>query len=348
MSTATQAPAPPRVSPPRRPALLDAAVTAAQFYAEHVAWPFYPGDNQVTSLQYKAEEYGGFTSRTRRLYDEMIRRIGEDRPRSARATAEHFLQRAGLSGKYGCGLSRYAHWFKPSPFPRPGVRDLYQELLMVEREFGGLAWDHADKRLTAVTEPIVLEGVKLGAFRLEVRFHKTAVNRYRRFTNSCLRVVAVTPNYSSRNGNTHPHVGGQRQLCFGDAGNAAFAAVNRGQLGDFFVLARAVLSTHYDREAYEPLEHWRQPVVAKCADCNAPVTATSLRRCATCEAAHCVACRPRDCPGCGRKTCTACRTVCDFCDTSFCPGCFVPGTPAQPKICYPCAPESLILARLEG
>ena len=50
------------------------------------------------------------------------------------------------------------------------AHDIYQDLVALRQEFEELDYDLRERRLSVVTEPIVLEGVYLGPFEIRLQW----------------------------------------------------------------------------------------------------------------------------------------------------------------------------------
>jgi hypothetical protein len=89
-----------------------------------------------------------------------------------------------------------------------------------------------------VTDPIVLEGVALGRFRIDLnldRFH------YGRLDGDTVRAIALDPNPAASNDEiTHPHVQGG-QICLGEGSVMVRQALTEGRLYDALLVVRSVL-----------------------------------------------------------------------------------------------------------
>jgi hypothetical protein len=117
----------------------------------------------------------------------------------------------------------------------PSTTDLYEELVAANDEFGDVHAD--DSELWVVTEPVILEGIRLGAF--EIRLNLRQLD-----SSAPYRIVALDPNpASSSDDTTHPHVSNE-QLCSGEGRTSIASAIREGRLFDLFTVVDRVLHTY--------------------------------------------------------------------------------------------------------
>jgi hypothetical protein len=83
---------------------------------------------------------------------------------------------------------------------RPTLGNIWRDIAALPDEFDDVRYDAAQQALSAVTPPITLEGVELGAFEIRLELSKLGgAHSY--------RVVALEPSPSATNSSvTHPHV----------------------------------------------------------------------------------------------------------------------------------------------
>jgi hypothetical protein len=197
--------------------------------------------------------------------------------------------------------------------PPIALRDLYQELDQLETEFGSSTLDPKQKVIAVVTDPIELEDVQLGPFRIELH-----VDRLRFQVNvSVFDLVALQPNPPDCSEYvTHPHVR-DRQLCAGDATVPISRALESGRITDAFLAVRAVLETYNESSPYVALVDWHgQP----CGDCGSNVIEDD----------------GYSCEQCGQVCCDQCIGRCDICDSSFCRSCLEEDTQSGRSCCRSC------------
>jgi hypothetical protein len=201
--------------------------------------------------------------------------------------------------------------------PPPAPRDVLADLRQLADEFGGLAVDLRDGgRLVARTPPLVLAGVRLGPFAVELHLSRLAGGG--RPGAACFACVALAPNPASADESvTHPHVRDGR-LCAGDAAAAIAAALAAGRACDAFCLVRAVLQAYNPASPYVPLDEWDG---AACGDCGRTVGRD--------ETSYC--------EHCGGDRCDDCTGYCEACETSCCRGCLARDEAADADLCPACA-----------
>jgi hypothetical protein len=213
---------------------------------------------------------------------------------------------------------------------RSGPADVFRDLLALEREFGGLEIDVAQRELAVTTDPIVLERIDLGRF--EIRLDWAQIGDARQ----PYRVVALDPHPAARNDSvTHPHVQDER-LCEGDGRAAITAALLDGRLYDFFTLVSQVLRTYGKGSAFVELDRWEGAVCEECGDtmdeedryccqhCDSTLCASCAVACHGCHDSYCSGCR-RPCAACGEEFCSSCLAICRACRKRFCSDCLAEG-----------------------
>jgi hypothetical protein len=201
----------------------------------------------------------------------------------------------------------------PPPSPVPSLTELVAELHQLEAEFAEVEIDARAGVLSVLTEPLVLEGMHLGAFSLRLDLKRLACRR----GNYALAVVAQAPNVPSIDASvTHPHVRDER-LCAGDATVPLARALAQGRLADAFHLVSAVLHTYNRSSAYVQLEEWEGRL---CEDCGDSCLAEEAWHCEGCGRDFCGECI-HGCCRCGRMRCMAClreaeedRKLCRSCN----------------------------------
>jgi len=210
----------------------------------------------------------------------------------------------------------------------PSLKDIYQEIRQAVSEFGALKYDPEGKVLSVTTEPIVLDGLYLGPFEIQLHIPELSEARY----NSPYRVEALDPHPAAANeAVTHPHVSDER-LCPGDAGASIDAALSQGRVCDFFMLVRSVLRHYNPHSPYVSLDNWEGICCAECGyvvsddasrwctSCEETFCSECTRCCAVCEEIACLNCL-KECPGCEDLVCPACMSRCPNCEREICGAC---------------------------
>ena len=114
-----------------------------------------------------------------------------------------------------------------------------EDLVQARNEFGHVSFHATDQAVAVETDPITLERVYLGPFRILIRLDRLANCT----VDATIEVVAVNPHPATGNGRvTHPHVSDGR-LCAGEATGPLAAALQDGRICDTFLLVRSVLET---------------------------------------------------------------------------------------------------------
>jgi hypothetical protein len=212
----------------------------------------------------------------------------------------------------------------------PSVRELLAEFRQLQDEFPSVGFGKGGE-LSAETEPVELEGIYLGPFRIVLDVAAMGEGK----AVSGLRVVAMDPNPAGCNDEvTHPHVSGER-LCAGDATAPINAAMAEGRICDLFLLVRGVLTTYNASSPFVSLDNWQgEP----CSDCGRTIGGDDSRWCSACEREYCDDCVTY-CHVCDETTCLGCRDKCPVCDESTCPSCMTTCPYCHATICKNCLAE---------
>ena len=139
------------------------------------------------------------------------------------------------------------------------LRQLLQELASLDAEFSQVDYDLAPGTLAVVTEPIVLEDIDLGPFRIELQLG----DRQHMFG---YQVIAIEPRAAAADDEvTHPHVR-NGHLCEGEGTLPIRRALADGRLFDFFQIVQQILLTYNAGSAYIPLDDWNGVACVACGD----------------------------------------------------------------------------------
>ena len=181
--------------------------------------------------------------------------------------------------------------------PVASLSDTLNDLQALEGEFGGLALDLKAGTFSVTTEPVTLEGIDLGPFRIVV--HLACLGEA-----SPYEVVALEPNPASESSDTvHPHVQGET-LCEGDGRAAIRRASEQGRIFDLCVIVRQILQTYHSGSAYVPLSRWHGK---ECSDCGDQASRDESTWCERCESDLCRDCA-ESCGVCAVTLCASCRS----------------------------------------
>ena len=213
----------------------------------------------------------------------------------------------------------------------PSLKDIYQELIQSDEEFGELRYSSKDDVLSVTTEPIELEGVYLGEF--EIQLHITRLGGIH--SNEAYRIVALDPHPAAGNESvTHPHVSEER-LCPGDGDASIQMALSSGRICDFLTMVRSILTTYNKSSPYIHLSEWDG---RQCAECSAWVNSDEVYYCHSCEVDLCDECAPC-CSLCEETNCPGCLQTCSHCEEAVCRGCIKECPECGETLCSDCADE---------
>ena len=210
----------------------------------------------------------------------------------------------------------------------PTLSTLIEELDALEEEFGEIEFDTAKNTISVITEPITLEDIYLGPFKVQLELNRLDHLYY----NSPYRVIALEPHPAATNDSvTHPHVSDER-LCEGDGYAAIRAAMEEGRICDFFALVRSILNTYSADSPYVSLDDWNG---SPCYDCGRTMSSEDTYYCEHCEHDYCGECSTYcrrceetvclscsgQCSHCGELLCRDCVSACEGCGELFCEAC---------------------------
>ncbi len=194
-----------------------------------------------------------------------------------------------------------------------GPAIIFEELKSAQDEFNDVVYDGEENVLSVVTEPITLEDIDLGPFRIALYLNKLQ-EMYHKIP---YYIIAVEPNPAAKDeGVTHPHVNNEI-LCEGEGAGAIRAALEEGRVYDFFCMVRSVLQTYNPDSPYVALSDWAGTA---CSDCGYVMDSDSAAYCSYCNDPICDDCS-RVCRDCGEIVCNECASRCEVCDKPLCPRC---------------------------
>lgn len=195
----------------------------------------------------------------------------------------------------------------------PSFSSIVEELKATQAEFDDVEFNFEENALCVVTEPITLEEVYLGRFRIALYLTKLAELYHR----SAYYIIAIDPHPATKDeAITHPHVSNET-LCEGDGAAAIRAALEEGRLSDFFVMVRGILTTYNPDSPYVSLSDWQG---VACYDCGYVMDEENSYYCSHCDTPVCDECS-RVCTDCGEIVCHDCAGMCEICERSLCPNC---------------------------
>ena len=215
----------------------------------------------------------------------------------------------------------------------PNTRDLLQELIATEHDLAPIELDRVDQRISVTTESILLEGVSLGPFRIDLLLHRIPG----REPSDWFCIEALEPNPAASNEDvTHPHVDSGR-LCAGEAWQPINNALIDGRISEFFAVIHSVLQTYNPYSPYVKLEDWDGTL---CSDCGYVMSEGDRYWCEQCERDFCDECIS-SCASCSTSLCYSCLGKCEFCDEPVCDDCLTKCTECGDSCCSSCLDEGL-------
>lgn len=215
----------------------------------------------------------------------------------------------------------------------PELSMLIEELTQLEQDCGPMAYVANEGVLSAVTDPIELEGITLGQFSIELHL--------KRLADLCserpYKCIAFEPNPASADEDTvHPHVNGER-LCEGEGSYAIRAALEQGRLTDFFTMVTSILDTYNPDSAYVSLSDW---LGTSCWDCGTTVVGDDCYHCFSCENSFCDYCASY-CRVCNSTCCLGCGDDCPECGVFVCHNCIKACIECGKECCAECLDEQV-------
>lgn len=195
----------------------------------------------------------------------------------------------------------------------PKLSALVEELEQLQGEFGNFDFDKAANAISVETEPITLDGIYLGPFKVELQLDKLS-NMYKESPYYC---IAIDPHPAATSDEvTHPHVSNER-VCEGDGVVAIRTALEQGRLCDFFTMVSNILNTYNPDSPYIPLADWDgEP----CYECGYVMDSENSYYCSYCDRSFCEECSTY-CHSCDETICLGCTEKCEICEDSVCPRC---------------------------
>jgi len=195
----------------------------------------------------------------------------------------------------------------------PKLSEIADELWTLREEFGDVEFNGEENALCVITEPITLEDIYLGRFRIAL-YVDCLCELYQK---APYFVMATDPHPAGTDDAvTHPHVS-HNVVCEGDGAAAIRAALEEGRLCDFFCLVRSILTTYNPASPYVSLSDWHG---IACYECGYVMTGEDSYYCISCENAICDSCS-FGCADCGEVACKSCAGMCEICERSLCSSC---------------------------
>ncbi len=230
-------------------------------------------------------------------------------------------------------LGQLKHFAESPQKQDPSLATLVAELKQVQDEFGHIEFDAGGDTVCIVTDPITLDDIPLGPFKIELQLGRIGeLYKCRPY-----RIIAVNPNPAATDdGVTHPHVSGEN-LCEGDGAAAITASLEDGRLCDFFTMVRSILTTYNSDSPYVSLDDWDG---APCYDCGYTMSAEETYFCQFCEHDYCPQCSSY-CVVCEETVCLGCGGKCPHCEDFLCRNCISTCAECEGLCCKPCLEDGL-------
>jgi hypothetical protein len=215
----------------------------------------------------------------------------------------------------------------------PKLSLLVEELDQVREEFGNVDFDKGENTISVVTDPITLDDVALGPFRIQLELGKLS----ELYKDRPYRVIALNPNPAATDEEvTHPHVSSER-LCEGDGCVAIRASLEQGRLSDFFTMVGSILNTYNPDSPYVALCDWDgEP----CYECGYVMSREGTYYCSFCDHDYCEQCTTY-CRCCDETCCSGCSQQCPHCEENACMSCMKECAGCGSLCCESCLEEDI-------
>jgi len=215
----------------------------------------------------------------------------------------------------------------------PQLSLVVEELEQLQDEFGSIEFEKAENTVSVVTEPITLEDVPLGPFRIQLELNELS----ELYHSSPYRVIALEPNPAATDDAvTHPHVNSER-LCEGEGCAAIRAAIEEGRICDFFTIVRSILNTYSPDSPYVSLQDWDGRA---CYECGYTMSSEETYYCHHCEYDYCSECSTY-CRRCEETVCLGCSGQCSHCEEMLCRNCLSGCEKCGELFCQSCLEDDL-------
>ena len=210
----------------------------------------------------------------------------------------------------------------------PELSFLVEELKQLQQEFDSVHFDRENNSFSVETDPVELDGVYLGPFRIELQLNKLC----ELYGASPYFVAALDPHPAATDESvTHPHISDER-LCEGDGCVPIRSALEQGRLSDFFTLVRSILNTYNPDSAHVTLDDWDGE---SCYDCGYVMSREDTYYCYYCEHDYCSQCSTY-CRQCEETACLGCSGQCPHCEELVCKNCISRCTECEELCCESC------------
>jgi len=279
------------------------------------------------------ERLTNFVSQFQEL-DTEARKLGKSLAHSWQMAADRCCSRAHrLLADITYSVSRIRQLTETPHSEVPNLSFLVGELEQLQAEFGDIDFDKEADTLSVTTEPITLDDVYLGPFKIQLELNKLS----ELYKGSPYYCVALEPNPpASAEHVTHPHVSDER-LCEGDGSAAITASLEQGRLSDFFTMIRSILNTYNPDSPYVSLSDWYGTA---CYDCGYTMSSEDAYFCYHCDNEYCGECSTC-CPICDETVCLGCAGQCSFCEETVCPECITECPECGSVCCRSCLEDGV-------
>jgi hypothetical protein len=215
----------------------------------------------------------------------------------------------------------------------PKLQILIDELNALEKEFGDIEFDASRNNISVITEPITLDDVYLGPFKIQLELNKLD----QLYNSSPYIVIALEPNPAATDEQvTHPHVSNEK-LCEGEGSATIKAAFEEGRIYDFFTIVRSILNTYSPDSPYVSLDDWDG---ATCYDCGYTMSSENTYYCYYCEHDFCEECSTY-CRHCEETVCLSCSGQCSYCEEFVCRNCISQCEECGKQFCQSCLEDDV-------
>jgi hypothetical protein len=238
-----------------------------------------------------------------------------------------------LLGEVGYSLPKTRHLTEKPLKEIPKLQIIIDELNALEKEFGDIEFDASKNTISVITEPITLDEVYLGPFKLQLELNKLD----QLYNSSFYIVIALEPNPAATDEQvTHPHISGEK-LCEGEGSAAIKAALEEGRICDFFTIVRSILNTYSPDSPYVALHDWDG---ATCYDCGYTMSSENSYYCYYCEHDFCEECSTY-CRHCEETVCMSCSGQCSYCEEFVCRNCISECEKCGKQFCQSCLEDDV-------
>jgi len=215
----------------------------------------------------------------------------------------------------------------------PKLSVLVAELKQLQADCGDMDFDKDKNTISVVTEPIELDNIFLGPFKIRLELNKLSELH----KDSPYYCIALEPNPATTDESvTHPHVSNEK-LCEGDGSVAIRTALEQGRLCDFFTMIKSILNTYNLDSPYISLSDWDG---TPCYDCGYTMDRENCYYCSFCDRDYCEECSSY-CRLCDETVCLGCGGQCPHCEELACPNCISSCVECDDICCKDCLDDGL-------